>query len=828
MSFYFRLYSHENKLLFDHLKNVSNLSKKFFENIKLNIDNKKILAEVSYLIGITHDFAKATTFFQKKLFDKEYKKEKSDHSYLSSIFSYWLIKKYLEKKQLKEFEEYIPYFAWLIIVKHHGNLEDWEIIFDKLKKSDYILEQIKDIFKNSLEEIQKIYDILLKTLKFKIDVKEFLGNYEEILNSLEDGLVELYEFLEPYRDFQNLEKYFEFLLLYSCLIDADKLEASCDTNREFDEFVRKFILSRKDIAADIVEKYKYKNLKVLRPIDEIRERAYEEVVGNIEDIDLINKKIFSIELPTGAGKTLTALSFALKLRKKIEEKTKIKPRIIYSLPFLSIIDQNSEVLNKVLGDPNSSVFLKHHHLAEIRYEYENKKNNELKEFEKDKALLLINGWYSEIIITTFVQLFESIISNRNNALRKVHNIPNSIIILDEFQSIPIEYWGLTREILKFLSEKWNCYIILMTATIPMILEEKDVFSLIKDPKKYFTEKNFNRVNLIINKEVEELEEFENEIYNKILNSSESILVVLNTIKSSQILYKSLKKKLSKRLGHPKILYNGVIEFENFYLINLNANTIPYHRLERIKLIRNSNKRKIIISTQLIEAGVDIDIDIVYRDLAPIDSIIQTAGRCNRNSSRKKGKVYIVILKNKKNLLYSKMIYGLTLIDAAWNLLKETKEIEEKEVRKIIKKYFEIVRERKYTEGKELRQQIANLQFNKIEKFSLIKEEYGKKDFCICFNNALELTNKIKQLKEEMKNIEYKKKFEILAEIKNLRRLLEKFIISPLIIGKENLIPYRFDENLFLYIVRNPKETKIYDLEIGFNIDLQNKTENRIL
>jgi len=847
MSSYFRIYSHKNKLLIDHLKNVGHLSKEFIRRLDLNFQHKYILEEIIYLVGISHDFAKATTFFQKKLNDEKYETEKADHSYLSSVFSYWLTKRYLKEKYNNgEFIKYLPYFAWLIVAKHHGDLENWfdnGNLFRKIRNADYIKDQIEDIYKNSIDELQRIYDILLRELSFTIDVKIFLKDYQKIFLELEEGLEEdLENFLKPYRDNINLEKYLEFLLLYSSLIDADKFDALYES-REFDE-IKSILFDRIDLSGNLVDDYKKIMFSISKTqLDKIRERAYNEIIRNIDEIDLKKDRIFSINLPTGSGKTLSAFSFAIKLRNKLKEELSIRPRIIYSLPFLSIIDQNAKVIAEVmareagldwrtLADLNerdktkileekipTDLLLKHHHLADIKYEKRGD-NKDKEEFEKDEALSLMDGWYSEIIITTFVQFFQSLITNKNSAIRKVHNIPNSIIILDEFQSIPYKYWGLTRELLNSLTTMWNCYIIIMTATMPMILEGS-VIPLIKKPNDYFKDKNFDRVDILIDKEEKELMHFIDEIYNRILNSQGDILVILNTIKSSQKMYLKIREKLIRIIGKPKITEEGIADFGELCLINLNANIIPFHRLQRINKIKQSSKRKIIISTQLVEAGVDIDIDIIYRDLAPIDSLVQSAGRCNRNNSKSRGKVHIINLVDENRRKSSIKIYGEILIQATQNILKDYNKIVENEIKDVVEKYFREVKERKYTEGREFIKQVCNLEFDKIKEFSLIKEEFGRKDVCVLVDGVEELIEKTRRLKKELVEADYKERFKIVPEIKSLRRKLEQFIISPFLGEKDSILNSTHDDKLFLYVL-DPGRIDIYQKEMGFLVNVDDE------
>ncbi len=433
-------------------------------------------------------------------------------------------------------------------------------------------------------------------------------------------------------------------LLYSLLIDADKSDVII---RDISVFKR-----MESISGNLVDNYKAKSTFADSPINNLREKAYIEITQSNINPD---EKICSINLPTGIGKTLTSLSYALKLR----ESRGLKHRIIYALPFLSIIDQNSFVFETVIKEnginPDSNILLKHHHLSEIFYR---KAENE---FELDEAKILIEGWNSEIIITTFVQLFHSLISNRNKSIRKFHRLANSIIILDEIQSIPVKYWMLLKNVLSHLSEMLDAYIILVTATEPLIFGKGEIKGL-ADKDFYF--KALDRISI-------------KPMLDKAMTISElsgcfdfkdkkTYLFIFNTITAARDFYNLIKD------GRRRTTY-------------LSTQITPKERLERINKIKKG-LYKVAVSTQLVEAGVDIDFDVVVRDIAPLDSINQAAGRCNRNG-KQKGKVYIVSLSDDRGRLYSSYIYDPVLIDITRKILSNRTEIKESELLRLNDEYY---------------------------------------------------------------------------------------------------------------------------------------------
>ena len=349
-----RLKSHPNKLLYDHLQKVGNLCQKNLSLKMLNIDEYvdfNVLRDISYLIGITHDLGKSTSYFQDYLQEQDEIKKlelknrpEMHHGFISALFTYYITKQYLTEKSLvnEKYYQYLPIISFLVVKKHHGNLTnilDEVIDFDR-NNEEIFSRQIKAI---NFKEINHIYQNLFSKINFKYDCSLFRKNI------LEPKAVYIYNKLDRYekkyvRDLSYQEKkliinldeedtlfyYFITLLLYSLLLDADKIDAA-----DLKE------VRRIDIDKDAVDKYielKFKKIKKEEhKINSIRNAIYQEVTTTLDDLDLDKDRLFSLNVPTGTGKTLTSLSFALKLRKKVEMVKKYKPRIIYSLPYLSII-----------------------------------------------------------------------------------------------------------------------------------------------------------------------------------------------------------------------------------------------------------------------------------------------------------------------------------------------------------------------------------------------------------------------------------------------------------------------------------------------------------
>ncbi|NLZ52788.1 MAG: CRISPR-associated helicase Cas3', partial [Thermoanaerobacteraceae bacterium] len=482
----------------------------------------------------------------------------------------------------------------------------------------------------------------------------------------------------------------------------------------------------------------------------------------------------------------TSMAFALKLRSKIYSKKGYMPRIIYSLPFLSIIEQNAEqfelVLNEVGFNVDTDLLLKHHHLSEIYYKMEEN------EFEPDEAKILIEGWNSEIIVTTFVQLFHTLLSNKNKNLRKFHRLSGSIIILDEVQSIPFKYWLLVKEILKELVEKFDSYVIFVTATEPLIFERQEVKSL-ANREKYFSA--LDRV--VIKPKLEKTMMVEELAESVKLESDKSYLFILNTIKSAKSFYELLKVK-TEHIGF------------------LSTHVIPKERLNRINKMKRG-KIKIAVTTQLVEAGVDIDFDEVYRDLAPLDSINQAAGRCNRNGESQ-GKVIVVSLKDDRRR-YSSYIYDDVLLDITEKILKKHECIKEEDFLNIIDNYYKDMQEKMASDkSRELLSAVYKMKYDSadeaicINDFKLIDNSYPKIDVFI------EIDDDAKKVWQDYLRIkEIKNLFERRLEFSRIKVDFYKHTVAiPTTV--ENLPP---EVAGFRYVNINSLE-EFYDSETGFKCE----------
>lgn len=716
-----QFYSHPDVLLINHLKDVFDINEKLF-----NAEEK----EVYKIIAFCHDFGKYTTYFQRHLLNQE-TSELSKHGFISAVFGSFIA--------LKKFNNYYPIYVYLSILHHHGNLETptehLPANFKRIDDGDFWVKDKVDIFYKQLEDIKKNKEYILKdyeTVGFGKYFNEFLDvRVEDVLLSLR----KLHYKLDRVNDELH---YVKVMCFYSALISADKLSAS-----------KTYVPNIGFADYEILDIARLEKIKDKKDINGVRSEIFNKVIYGIENNK--DKNMFTITAPTGTGKTYAGFFAALKFRQQIGNNRKI----IYALPFTSIIDQNYDVLEELFlkidefQKSKGRFLIKHHSMADIEYIDENR------DYSKSQEELLIENWDSGVVVTTFVQLLETLIGNRNRMLKKFIGLKGAIILLDEVQAIDIKYYPLIDFVFNMACNNLDLKIIMMTATKPAILS--GAVELLGECEKYF--KLFNRTRLIpkLNSITIDhfLEEFKSRLENK------SYLIVSNTINQSLEIYKGLKD----------------LEIDVYYL---STNLVPKHRKQRIEEINKRLKKGdkiILVSTQVVEAGVDFDFDVVIRDLAPLDSIIQCAGRCNRNGLKEIGDVYVYKMVDDDANLFSKHVYGLTSVNITREILEGYDEIKESEYYNLINSYFEKVIEKKEKDtSRGFIDSIKKLLYtdNKyaISRFSLIEDNTGYIDVFIEVDD--EATKTLEKYSEVLTIEDFQRRREEYLKIKND---LNKYFIS---------------------------------------------------
>jgi len=416
-------------------------------------------------------------------------------------------------------------------------------------------------------------------------------------------------------------RYFALTLLvrflFSCVLDADRtgtidfeypdkkalrLNAQYPSWQEF---------------ADELEEYLQK-FKTSSRVDKIRHSISEQCLKTGSE----SQGIYTLTVPTGGGKTLAGLRFAIE-----HAKTHGLDRIFYIIPYTSIIDQNAREVRKILkklSDKYSTETVLEHH------------SNLTPENETTAQRLMAENWDAPIVFTTMVQFLDSLFSDGTKNARRMHSLARSVIIFDEIQCLPLKTVHMFNNAVNFLVSTCKSSVLLCTATQPLLHKVEPINGslnlpenneIISDTHSLF--KDLERVE-IIDKTTEGLlsEEHICQLAAEELARTGSVLIIVNTRKSARNLYTQCRNMT-----------------DNVY--HLSTDMCPAHRLEHLDRIRElalpeSNEPVICISTQLIEAGVDVDFGTVIRYCAGLDSIAQAAGRCNRSGKREtKGRVYIV-------------------------------------------------------------------------------------------------------------------------------------------------------------------------------------------
>lgn len=537
----------------DHLKGVAVLSAKFTSCFGLE--------KLAFIQGLTHDAGKASDDFQQKIAGKSgydsdaHVSTAVDHS---TAGAQYVIEKYGEGA--------IP-LAYSIM-GHHGGLPNG---YDE---NDSCLEK-----------------------RLEKEVSEYKTNLPD--ENLPDTILPS-DYL-PKKSLKPPKVHFLIRMLYSALTDADFLDTERFMSPEKESL-------RNDGSVNFIQ------LKELLDNDLSAYTDRSGINGTRADIlDWCRKAanlpqgIYSLTVPTGGGKTKSSVSFAIEHCIRHELK-----RIIYVIPYTSIISQNAGVFRGIFGVDN---VLEHH--SNLEPEHENARNR-----------LLCENWDAPIVVTTNIQFFESFYSSRSSSCRKLHNVADSVIIFDEAQMLPSEFLKPCLEIISELVDNYGCTAVLCTATQPTLNKErflkdsalKNVTEIIPEPETLY--QSLKRV------EIEYLNEpLSNEDISTRVLPLRQVLIIVNTRRDARKIFEFM-------------LQNHQDDGSIFHLSTFMC---PKHREQTLKIIRERLSQNMpckVVSTQLIEAGVDIDFSVVYRAIAGLDSIAQAAGRCNREGKLEYGKVFV--------------------------------------------------------------------------------------------------------------------------------------------------------------------------------------------
>lgn len=346
-----------------------------------------------------------------------------------------------------------------------------------------------------------------------------------------------------------------------------------------------------------------------------------EVLAACRERATLAPGLFSLTVPTGGGKTLSSLSFALDhaLAHGLR-------RIIYVIPYTSIIEQSAAVFRKALGDLGPGAVLEHHSNFEWPDEADEGQDTR-------RARLATENWDAPLVVTTNVQFFESLFASRRSACRKLHNIARSVVVLDEAQMLPTEQLRPCLEALRELCVNYGVSVVLCTATQPALNKEElpdgldGVREIAPNPEGLYARLRRTRVT--------DLGPLDDTALAARLAGHDRVLCILNTRAQARLVYALLAGQRGGAGAEGPAGEDG--------LFHLSASMCPVHRSRQLARIGQRLKDGLpcrVVSTQLVEAGVDLDFPVVYRALAGLDSLAQAAGRCNREGRLPCGEVFV--------------------------------------------------------------------------------------------------------------------------------------------------------------------------------------------
>jgi CRISPR-associated endonuclease/helicase Cas3 len=735
------LRSHPDKLLLDHVNGVTENTKK--------LTNSRI----AELVAIYHDLGKINPNFQNKLDPDKTVNGYANHSYLSAYTFFCAfgcsrqnmeaLKQFLE---VDTFNQNDLIALTVSIAKHHGNLPDFS-------PTDYSGTGASILSKEENAAMFKFLD-KEKDLPIFEFVNHFISidDFRQLLTNprVQQGYIGQLVFKG-----ENNKSALDFFLInqfvFASVIQADKADAA-----KFDNFIdNQFndVEAFSNVFSSQLDIY-FGKLNQDSALNQLRTTIRRNAVINIQKELKHDKRVYELTAPTGSGKTLMLLSLA-----SVIINAKGAKRIIYGLPFLSITEQvESEVL-KIY--PESIEYIQridskseNNRFEDLQKELENNPTEE-KILEANLLEFQENTFAYPFIITTFVRFFETLLSNRNAELLKLPNFSKCIFLLDEIQALPPRLYGFFVAYLNKFCEKFDSYAIISTATQPnfnipqnnpnankFFPDYKTPTPLL--PLSYFENDLFNRYQIEFNKEPIELEILKEQI----LLENQSTLIILNTIDDTIELFKLLKDELDSE-----------------EILLLNTHFTPEHRKQKIAFAKerlNQKRRIIVVSTQLIEAGVDIDFPILYRDFATVSSIVQSAGRCNRNGKLESfGKVKLIKLRN-KGKIRSDIIYrgkDSEILSLTKNSFIKN-HYQEKELLEVQKQFFNQIQsdldwakhsQKGIKPDFDFIKDIQECQFDKIGKFQLIdKQLFGEEvQYFVSKNDCDNQFEELLQLHDEL-------------------------------------------------------------------------------
>ena len=789
--------SHPDKALEVHIKGVTRKAL------------KRCDSPIVRWAALFHDLGKINPNFQRKLdpLNKGEYRGYDEHAYLSA----WAWLCFLEKNAGKlkaDFGNDLVQFQIVLalIAKHHGNLPN----FERLLKEDP-LDRLRKFVKSNTG------------LPMSAFLEKKLGTPHEPFELRDNERFNTLITFTRKKEWQEkaLDYFFDTQFSFASLIEGDKRDAGDKYIEDYYHLEATNEGSKTELSESLIQKWQWLSDKSGKSeLDELRTAIREEAVANLQREVGAGKRIFTLTAPTGAGKTFTLLALAAEIQRQKEGMS-----ILYALPFLSITEQVEGIVQELLKEylPVSSKS-KNQRIEDLIEKLDcNPEAEDFKELMKQDFIQ--QTFDHPFVITTFVQFFETLLSNRNSTLLKLPNFSRRIFLLDEIQALPPRLYIFFAAWLEAFCKRWDCYAIISTATMPKMnfevkphIEEKQkperLFKNylqnlpveLLDPTKFFSQSPFNRYRIHL---TEPFELTMDELVGAVKKQEQSCLIILNTIRDSRDLFEKLNT-----------------EGNRVYL--LNSHFIPVDRRRKIDLIKEhlaTNEKMVLVSTQLIEAGVDIDFPVVFRDLCPLPSLIQSAGRCNRNKKLPDlGQVWFFHLTKENGKSGATAVYrdeAKLFLEFSLKYIHDG--VEEKDLLNVQEQFFAFIAKNLMIGDYEIDREKVNLielvneaAFETLGRFKLINEKYFGFEFQYfipekasdeTYYKAVELLEKVLQSKDFVS----KKQWQIQLN-RQLKKVGER-TITIRTFDRDNTPAWSNEKEYF--DIRALSDLSLYTFERGF-------------
>jgi CRISPR-associated endonuclease/helicase Cas3 len=617
---------------------------------------------IAFLAGLFHDLGKATPFFQGRLLEGRPKSALTSHAQCGAALAWWY-------GGIAGVPLAVRLGVFLAVLRHHGALActDWGRYMERVR---WEAEDTGGILRRQLgaldlEGVRRwLGDLPADPHAGFVPIQVPPLSAQEVLASLLDRSAGARRLRGA---FCGLEEVLGFLAGFGALLAVDKIDAALAGAH----------ILRQVLPLDAVAMYRQQRFRGEARsggLNERRGRIAAEVMATWQAAPA--QPLWTLTAPTGSGKTLTILDAALAARGRCEAMEGEAPRIVYCLPFTSVIDQNYDVFAAVLAASGvagrDDLLLKHHHLVEGVF-----RAGDAEHAPDGAGQLLVETWQSELVVTTFHQLLHSLLSSRNADLKRAGQLSGAIVLMDEVQAVPLRYWQALRHLFQAAAQALGACFVLLTATRPLIFRPEDARELLPSHPEHFLA--LSRVLLYCHhREPLGLDDFAGRLIEMQHAAPDSALVIVNRRAAVRILFQRLGEALP-----------------GYRLVALSTDLTPRDRRIRIRLIQRllrAGRPLIVISTQLIEAGVDVSFPVVHRDLAPLDAVVQSAGRCNRHAAGPAGAVHLWQLRGERadggpGAAHWQGIYDSPLIETTRQVLGERACWEERDFLELSRAYF---------------------------------------------------------------------------------------------------------------------------------------------